>query len=148
MNLSRIFLISWVFYLSIQSRNLPLSAIKVYSEPARTAPWGPERFLRRCFGFFIVIYEHVYNWVAVATSDNDQVKVAGEEIKWIYNIPTCLCVATMLQKAKNKLRIFALFLLYIYNIYIYKYIYIYIHTYIYMYIYMYIYIYIYYIYVK
>ena len=54
LNLSRIFLISWVFYLSIQREIFPLSAIKLCSKPVRTSPWGPEWFLQRCFGFFIV----------------------------------------------------------------------------------------------
>ena len=40
----------------------------------------PERLLRRCSGFFIVNLEPVYNWVAVSTSDNDQVKASGKEV--------------------------------------------------------------------
>ena len=40
----------------------------------------PERLLRRCSGFFIVNLKPVYNWVAVSTSDNDQVKASGKEV--------------------------------------------------------------------
>ena len=39
----------------------------------------PERLLLRCSGFSYVKLEHVYNWVAVSTSDNDQVKAAGKK---------------------------------------------------------------------
>ena len=80
MNLPRIFLISWVFYLSIQNRNFPLSAIKLVQNLSELHQEEPERFLLRCSGFYIVKLEHVYEWVAVSTSDNDQVKASGKEI--------------------------------------------------------------------
>ena len=109
----------------------------------------PEWFLLRCFGFFIVNLEHVYSWVAISTSGNDQVKAAGKEAKFvIYNTnvkPVCLCVATMLHfllyiyisisiYLSMYIYYIYIYIIYIYNINIYKHIYIYIYMYIYIYI--------------
>ena len=43
-----------------------------------------KRFLLRHSGFFILNSEHIYNWLAASTSDNDQVKVPGKDRHVIY----------------------------------------------------------------
>ena len=62
----------------------------------------PERLLRRCSGFFIVNWEPVYNWVAVSTSDNDQVKASGKDVNIYIYICVCVCVYVLGQCYKKQ----------------------------------------------
>ena len=77
----------------------------------------PERLLRRCSGFFIVNWEPVYNWVAVSTSDNDQVKASGKDVNIYIYIYVCVCVFMCwdnVTKSKKQIANFCI----LFNIYI------------------------------
>ena len=58
--------------------------MKLSSKPVRTSPWETTTVFTVCSGFLIFKFEHefehVYNCVAVSTSDNDHVKASGKEV--------------------------------------------------------------------
>ena len=69
LNLPRIFLSSLVFYLSIQSRNVSLKCNKIMFETSQNFAMRNQNGLQLVSeGLYL---EHVYNWLAVSTSDND-----------------------------------------------------------------------------
>ena len=99
------FNLSWFFFIliSIQSRSFRVRWDKVMFEICQNFTMKNKKdFYAVALAFIFITWNMFKIGWAVSNSNNDQVKTAGKDYVNVKPVwPVCVCVATMLQKAKN-----------------------------------------------